>query len=358
MSSAEHDVPTPQPSPASAARTFAGGVLMGLANLVPGVSGGTMILAVGLYDRFVGAVADVTRLRLRLPTIRFLAIFGIGLVVSILTCAGPAVWLVTQHRWIAYSLFVGMTLGGVPLLVRVLRPFGVTETIATLMGVAAMAAFVFGLRDTALPHTAVVFGVVGAVAAASMILPGISGSYILLIFGMYDVIVGSVRPSVLLESPGESLGIVIPVGIGVVLGIAGLSNVLKWLLARYERPAHGVLLGLLLGSVLGLWPFQRAVHPELVTREGIGAVEMLLEGHALDEVNLVSGLELDAFQAESLRSRYAGSTRGDLKRLGLELQRYAPTAVEVLVALVLFLGGFFLTRLIAPREEPAEPLEG
>ena len=80
-SSSAPDAAAPQ---ASHQRTLLGGFLMGLANLVPGVSGGTMILAVGLYERFIGAVADVTKLRLTRPTLLFLGVFGIGLVVAVL----------------------------------------------------------------------------------------------------------------------------------------------------------------------------------------------------------------------------------------------------------------------------------
>jgi len=347
------DEPQHVPPPASALRLVVGGFLMGFANLVPGVSGGTMILAIGLYDRFIASVADVTRLRLTRPLVVFLGLMGVGLVAAILGLSGPAVWLVTEHRWVAYSLFVGMTLGGVPLLLRVLRPFGATELVCAVLGVAAMAAFAFALGDTSLPHNALVFGLVGALAASSMILPGISGSYILLVFGMYDVIVGSVRPSVLLEDPGEALGIVVPTGIGVVLGIGLLSNVLKWTLRSFERPAHAVLLGLLVGSVFGLWPFQRAVHPRLVSRDGVEAVELLLGGADVEAVRAETGTVLLPAEAAELVRVHGGATRGELKRRGLELETYRPGLGEIGIALALFGVGFALTRSLAPRGDAA-----
>ncbi len=240
---------TSQPS---ATRVVLGGFLMGIANLVPGVSGGTMILAVGLYDRFIEAVARLTSLRWRAETLRFLLLLGIGLGLAIVGLATPAVWLVTEHRWIAYSLFVGMTLGGVPLLWRVVRPPRARDWIALGLGFACMLLIAFGLSDSPLEHTFLVLAVVGALAAASMILPGISGSYILLIFGLYDVVVGSLRPRQLLGDFAGAFGILAPVAIGVALGIGVLSNVLRVVLARYERPAHAALLGLLFDAVLGL----------------------------------------------------------------------------------------------------------
>jgi len=333
-----------EPEPASATRVVVGGFLMGLANLVPGVSGGTMILAVGLYDRFIGAVADLTGLRWRRPTLVFLFLLAIGLGVAIVGLATPAVWLVTQHRWIAYSLFVGMTLGGAPLLWRVVRPFRARDAAALAFGVGAMLLVAFGLSDSPLPRNFVVLTVVGAVAASSMILPGISGSYILLIFGLYDVVVGSLRPRELLDDFTGALAILVPVGIGVVLGIGVLSNVLKIVLARFERPAHAALLGLLLGSVLGLWPFQQAVHPELVSKPGVEAVLLLIEGDEPDAIEQATGVRFTPEEARALRVEHAGRTKGELKLLGLKLETYAPGVVEAVVALALALGGFTATR--------------
>ena len=100
---------------------------MGLANLVPGISGGTMILAIGLYDRFIDAVADVTRLRLRRQSSGMScssAAMAAGLAAAVLLGSGVAVRLVAEHRWAMYALFVGMTLGGAPELWRLARPHG------------------------------------------------------------------------------------------------------------------------------------------------------------------------------------------------------------------------------------------
>jgi putative membrane protein len=328
---------------------------MGLANLVPGVSGGTMILALGLYDRFIGAVAEVTRLRPSRQTLVFLGLFGAALVVAVAALAGLAVWSVRFHRWAAYSLFIGMTLGGVPQLARVVRPFSVGMLAAVLGGMAVMVGVVFLLRGTALPHTPLVFLTIGTLAASSMILPGISGSYILLIFGLYDVVIGCLRPREFLDDVGGSLAILVPVGIGVVIGIGALSNVLKVLLVRFERSTHAALLGLLLGSVLGLWPFQDAVHPDLVTKPQVKAVEALLDGADVATVSAEFGLQLDEAKAAALRARYAGSSRGDLKLLGLQLDTYRPEATRVVLSMLLLVGGFVVTRRLSGDEAGAAP---
>jgi putative membrane protein len=331
-------------------RVLLGGLLMGFANLVPGLSGGTMILAIGLYDRFIGAVAEVTRLRPTRSTIVFLTVLVLGLAIAVVGLATPAVWLVTQHRWVAYSLFIGMTLGGIPNLWPLVKPRAPAHLPVTILsiaaGVAVMIVLAWGLRDTALPQTTVVFVLVGALAASSMILPGISGSYILLILGLYDVVVGSLRSEVLREDLGGAMTIIVPVVIGAVLGIGLLSNVLKLLLARFERSAHGVLLGLLVGSVFGLVPFQEAVHPDLVTRSGNKAVAALVQGESCDDVNAEHGTSYDQAQAAELAQRYAGMSRGELKRLGQETEYYSPSAPRAGLALLILATGFAVTLMI------------
>ena len=340
---------TPE-KPISAPRIAVGGFLMGLANLVPGVSGGTMILALGLYERFIEAIADVSRLRLRLPSLLFLAWIVVGAITALLGMLGPAVYLVTEHRWIMYSLFVGMTLGGAPELLRQSRPFGAASVSALALGFALMAWFAFMLASSAVPVTIPVLLVVGALAGSSMILPGISGSYILLVFGLYDVVVGSLRPAVLRDDLSEALFVLVPVGVGAVAGIGLLANLLRALLARQPAPTHAALLGLLLGSILGLWPYQEAVHPDLVDRDRRKAVEALIAGEDELAVEEQFAVTFDEGQAAALVERYAGKTAGELRAHSNELRRFRPTWVQVLFGIVLFCTGFGITRRLRPRE--------
>lgn len=335
---------------ASWLRVLAGGVLMGLANLVPGVSGGTMILALGLYDRFIEAVSALARLRFAARPLLFVAVLGAGLVLAVVTLATPAVWLVTHHRWLAYSLFIGMTLGGVPMLWRVVRPLSPSVAVGALAGFGLMAVVAFGLQDTVLPQTFLVFLVAGALAASSMILPGVSGSYILLILGLYDVVIASLRPGDLLEEPLASLGVVVPVVIGAALGIGLLSNFLRIVLDRFQRPSHAVLLGLLVGSVLGLWPFQGAVHPELVDETRRDAVAELVGGAAPEEIARATGVRFDDGEIRDLRDRYQGRSAGDLELLALQLRPYRPTPARVALALLALVIGFLITRALGDRD--------
>jgi putative membrane protein len=131
--------------------------------------------------------------------------------------------------------------------------------------------------------------VAGLAGGAAMILPGVSGGYLLLILGQYIVILGAIDDAKSAAGSrdwaalGEALRVFIPVGIGVIAGVVGLSNLLKWLLDRFEQATLGVLMGLLLGAVLGLWPFQRPVDElplgstlkgRIVTAENRGDFEL------------------------------------------------------------------------------------
>ncbi|HMB71594.1 MAG TPA: DUF368 domain-containing protein, partial [bacterium] len=103
-------------------RGTVGGVLMGLANLVPGISGGTMLLAAGIYPRFIRAIAELSTLRFRIPSLVVLVSVVVAAALGILLLAGGIKDLVVHRRWVMYSLFIGLTLGGIPVVWRMARP--------------------------------------------------------------------------------------------------------------------------------------------------------------------------------------------------------------------------------------------
>jgi putative membrane protein len=253
-------------------RGVVGGVLMGLANLVPGISGGTMLLAAGVYPAFINAIAEVTTLRFEKRALIVLATIGGAAVLAIVLLAGPTRSLVIEQRSLMYSFFIGLTLGGVPLVWRLARPLTRSVAWGALAGLVLMVAMAAGSGGSAAGEENVPLLVLSGLAGASaMILPGISGGYLLLLLGQYEPILGAIDRLKLglIGAQGldmalilESLNVVVPVGLGVVVGIVGVSNVLKWLLERFEKPTLGVLLGLLLGAVVGLYPFQEAVPPQ------------------------------------------------------------------------------------------------
>ena len=247
---------------------------MGLANLVPGISGGTMLLAVGVYPSFINAIADLTVLRFRPRPLIVLATIGSAAILAIGFLAGPTRALVIEERPLMYSFFIGLTLGGLPLVWRLARPVTRSVWIGAVVAFALMVAMALGTdggrggSSASLPLL-VLSGLAGA---SAMILPGISGGYLLLLLGQYEPILAAIDElkQGLIGPVGfdlarimASMNIVIPVGIGVVFGVVGVSNLLRWLLDRYQKLTLGVLLGLLVGAVVGLYPFQEPVRPKL-----------------------------------------------------------------------------------------------
>ena len=315
-------------------RGAVGGVLMGLANLVPGISGGTMLLAAGVYPRFVRAVAEVSTLRFVRSSVVVLATVVGAALIAVLLFAGAVKELVVHHRWIMYSVFIGLTLGGVPVVWRMVRPPTRAMWFGVAMGLGAMIVLAVlqqsGTTSAGLAGgNTVILLVAGMAGASAMILPGVSGGYLLLVLGQYIPILSAIDAFKLALEAGDmaaamepALRVLLPVGIGVVVGVAVISNLLRWLLAQHAKPTLGVLLGLLLGAVVGLWPFQRPVDPVLG--------ETIIKGQVV-----------------------TADTVGELDPEDYPTTVFSPVASQVAGALALILAGGSVTLLISRfgREE-------
>jgi putative membrane protein len=303
-----------------------GGALMGLANLVPGISGGTMLLAAGIYPRFIQALADLSGLRLRKSAFALLSLVGVAAAGAILLGAGPVKDAVVEHRWAMYSLFIGLTLGGVPVLWPMARPAtnpfwtGMVAGLLVMVGLAWLQ--MYGASSGASREGVVMMFVAGVAGASAMILPGVSGGYLLLVLGVYvpvlsaiDSLKEALKASDLASASEPVLSVVLPVGVGVAIGVLVVSNLIKVVLERYEQPTLGVLMGLLVGAVFGLWPFQEGVAPK---------VGEMFKGQALTAERLAD-LGPDKYPTEF----------------------FAPTFTDVMMALGLVGVGYMITTLVA-----------
>ena len=254
-------------------RSLFGGLLMGLANLVPGISGGTMLLAAGIYPAFIDSLSKVTRLKFELRSLIVLGLVGLSAGIGVLLFAGLLKTLVIEQRWIMYSLFIGLTLGGVPVVWRMVSKTGPALFVPAVFAFAAMAALAYGQINGIVGSSGsnfVSFFLAGLAGASAMILPGLSGGYLLLLMGQYVPILGAVHQFKEALSARDfsaamdpAFSVLLPVGIGVVLGIVLVGNLLKWLFNHFQTATLGVLLGLLIGSTVGLFPFQRGRPPEI-----------------------------------------------------------------------------------------------
>ena len=260
-------------------RSAVAGVLMGLANLVPGVSGGTMIVVMGLYDDFIAALADLSRLRFARRHFLFLGVVGAFALAAIALFAGALGQAVAMHRSAMFALFIGMTLGGAPLLLRMVGRPTPGAWLGGVLGLTFMVIVALtngggaGHSEAAGEAASLVLQpaysrdvVAGLLGMSAMVLPGISGAYVLLLLGRYEMILlaidvakdellGLLRGREAVDL-ANSLGVLVPTAIGSVISLAGLSNVLKWMLQRFRPFTLGLLLGIVVGSIVGIWPFR------------------------------------------------------------------------------------------------------
>lgn len=257
-------------------RSVVGGVLMGFANILPGISGGAMLLLIGIYQRFIQAVADISTLKLRWRSIVFLGLIASGAFAAILFSAGPIKAAILDHRWQLFSLFIGLRLGAIPLVMRWAKPFDgkvVMGIVAGLLITVALALTQYmggsGAQSASVAagSTPVSRFGAGLAGASATILPGMDGSYFLLLMGEYVPILSGIdnfKKELLafnIKGMWDAGLFLLPVALGVALGLAGVSNLMRWAFKKHRGLIAGILLGVLVGAIGGLWPFREGVPP-------------------------------------------------------------------------------------------------
>ena len=272
-----------QTTPREIPSLFMKGFLMGSADVVPGVSGGTMALITGIYRPLIdaiksadaGAVKALLQFRLAEVFSRvhwfFLAVLLSGVLAAILfftRVIGLPELMFTRPEPV-YGLFFGLIAGSVWLVSRELGTFKVAKSLWILLGVA------IGFRIVTLvpvdtPETSLFVFMSGSLAITAMILPGISGSFILLILRKYDYILMQFSKLGGSETL-DALLVLVPFGLGMVTGIVLFSRVLSWLLHRYYVVTICVLIGFMIGSLYVIWPFQDRQYAESVRIEVVSA---------------------------------------------------------------------------------------
>ena len=268
------------------------GFAMGSADIVPGVSGGTVALVLGVYDRLVGAVRQGTRglsalargrprealAALALVDWGFLLSLLLGIATAVVVLAGLLERLLEEQPVLLSAAFLGLVGGSVVVASReVEQPTASTWALGVASAVVTFAAL--GLRGGSLTDPSpLVLVAGGAVAICAMILPGVSGSFLLLLVGLYDVVLAAVDD--------RDLVTLARVAGGAVVGLAAVSTLLTWLLERYRQPVMAVLLGLMVGSLRVLWPWPAG--PDGVGDTRLGAPD----GQVLPAVALAAACAL------------------------------------------------------------------
>lgn len=239
------------------------GALMGAANVIPGVSGGTMALLTGIFEKLINTIKafDLRAAKLTCTfrfrelaehiDLPFLSAVGIGILGSILTFARLLEYLFEHKALYVWSFFFGLILASVYFVSLRIRRTGVAVILLYILGTAVAAGIAF-MEPAAENRSFVYLMICGAAAMCSMILPGLSGSYVLLLMGNYElVMIHAVNTF--------NLAVLLPVGIGAAAGLAAFSRVLSWVFRKFHDGTIALLSGFILGSLVILWPWKTAL---------------------------------------------------------------------------------------------------
>lgn len=231
------------------------GIILGISNVIPGVSAGTMAVVLNIYDDLLDAVS-LKKDHLK-KNFMFLATIGIGAVIGILLFSNAITFLFENYNLPTNFLFIGIIIGSIPMIInhakegQIIRsknwiPFVITLGIMismTLTKDTQANALILREVNTGM---ALWLALAGAISAFSMIIPGISGSFIMLTLGIYTSVITAVSEF--------NLGILIPVAMGIMVGLVLGVKIVKVLLTRYNQATYMAILGLVIGSVLVIYP--------------------------------------------------------------------------------------------------------
>lgn len=239
------------------------GALMGAANVIPGVSGGTIALLTGIFEKLINSIKafDVTAIKLACAfklkelfehvNFKFLSAIGIGVIVSVLSFAKALEYLFENRPLEIWAFFFGLILASVYFVGRKISKAGASVMLLFGLGTAIAVTIAF-LEPAAQNDSFPYLMLCGAVAMCSMILPGLSGSFVLLLMGNYEL--------VMIHMINErDIMIFIPVAIGAGLGLIAFARVLSWIFRKFHDQTVALLTGFIFGSLAILWPWKNAV---------------------------------------------------------------------------------------------------
>ena len=317
-------------------RLLVNGFLIGIANIIPGMSGGTLALVLGIYERLIGALQriglstakkliGVLRFKklafteagteLRRIDFSFLALLGIGAIAALLLTSKLIVYLLNNHHDATYGFFSGLILTSILVPLRMLKAFGWKELLVLLIAIALILSLSIGMDEKQLERVAyksgnevmmddtpgraagfptywelgLFFGS-GALAISAMILPGISGSFLMLALGVYFPLLTAINTLIegvpgllrgaLTEVMSGSVLILAFAALGCLFGLLTFTRLLNYLLERYRNLTIAFLIGLMVGSLYGLWPFREFA---------------MIGGERIDTAHILPQLDMNLF---------------------------------------------------------------
>ena len=296
------------------------GFAMGTANVIPGVSGGTIALLTGIFNELIealNAVLSISSWKLpfkgqfkefwKLIHGTFLLWLGGGVTVSVFSLAKVMEYVLAYHPVQTWAFFFGLiVVSGIYMLYDI-KKWKVSDGLWLVFGI-ILGAVICLLSPTRTTDASWFIVVCGAIAICTMILPGISGSFILVLLGKYEYIMGAISD---LNWP-----VLILFGVGCVLGLSAFSKFLHWLIGRYERPTLITLIGFTLGSLVKVWPWSDKVS--------VMTAQLMRAGQTADQAGqgvqalLDTGLDLSTVINPQTTSAVVWMAAGALLVIGLE----------------------------------------
>lgn len=241
------------------------GFIMGIANIIPGVSGGTLALTMGIYENFIGAISHFfSNLK---ENIKFLLPIFIGIGLSLLTMSNVITASFDKYPIPTTLFFMGLVIGGIPMLFskikgtkEVKKPISYVILFLTflLVMVLAFSKEIFGgtLGNADFSNLNILgylnLTLIGTIAAATMVIPGVSGSLVLMLLGYYFPIVNVIKELTHFNNIGSNILIAGFFGVGVLIGIVLIAKLIEWLLAKFEIFTYFGVIGFIIASVLAI----------------------------------------------------------------------------------------------------------
>lgn len=274
------------------------GICMGAADVIPGVSGGTIAFMTGIYDNLVGSISSINMTAVKLLFTgkfsqfwkyingNFLLSLVAGILVSILSLAKLMQYLLNYHPIQTWAFFFGLIVASSIFILKGIENWKGKDFALLVFGI-ILGVVICTLSPTETPDGLWFIFLSGAIAICAMILPGISGSFILLILGKYEYMMGTIADIVSGKGVLMDFVIVLVFILGALIGIIAFSKFLHWLLEHYHRPTLLVLAGFIIGSLVKVWPWSNM--PDIICSQFPEAAAMMETAGTDEIVQMYSG---------------------------------------------------------------------
>ncbi|WP_233884268.1 DUF368 domain-containing protein [Tenacibaculum piscium] len=239
------------------------GLAMGAADVVPGVSGGTIAFISGIYEELLNSISGITlslfktlknqgfKTAWKQLNGNFLASLFIGMFISILSLAKVISWLLVSHPILLWSFFFGLVLASIIYIAKQITNWNFIAIILLIIG-GILAYYITTLNPLIAENSSTIFMfLAGAIAICAMILPGISGSFILVLLGAYKPVLSAINT--------RDYTTIMAIGFGAIVGLLSFSRLLKYLFAHYKNYTLAVLTGFIIGSLNKIWPWKKVL---------------------------------------------------------------------------------------------------